>query len=117
MGIDKMNTSPEDPFEVHREQHETFMETRAKCVLGRDTQLDEIRDYITKDESRSPFILVGNSGSGKSSIMARSAKEICTMVESGECKAKVFCHFVGATPGSTDLASFLKRLVNELQSG
>ena len=33
----------------------------------------------------------------------------------GENSAKVFFHFVGATPRSTDLASFLQRLTKELK--
>ncbi|XP_066932772.1 LOW QUALITY PROTEIN: TPR repeat-containing protein DDB_G0287407-like [Clytia hemisphaerica] len=109
-----LEDSPEDPIEVQREAHLTFMETRSKSVLGRDQQLGEIQDYIRNDQTYSPLVLVGQSGAGKSSIIARSARDVCDMIDDGQLSGKVFVHFVGATPGSTDLVSFLKRIVAEL---
>ena len=49
--------------------------------------------------------------------MARSASDALRNSESrpGE-KWKVFFHFVGATPGSTDLAFFLQRLTREIST-
>ena len=77
--------------------------------------LFSFRAYLNSDNSdRSPLILVGQSGAGKSSIIARSARDACDTMEEKAEKGKVFVHFVGAAPGSTDLVSFLKRLIAEL---
>lgn len=110
-----LDPTPEDPLEAQKTAHESFLDTRGQVVLGRDKILEEIDNYITMDQSNAPLLLIGNAGSGKSAIMAKSANNAIAKAEKGELRgARVFFHFVGATPGSTDLAFFLQRLSREI---
>ncbi|EDO32895.1 predicted protein, partial [Nematostella vectensis] len=116
-----LDPTPEDPLEAQRSAHESFLDTRGQVVLGRDKILKEIDSYISTGQSRAPLLLVGNAGSGKSAIMARAACDALDKSSSRQYSStgdtwKVFYHFVGATPGSTDLAFFLQRLTKELGS-
>lgn len=115
-----LDPTPEDPLEAQKTAHESFLDTRGQVVLGRDKILDEIANYIVNDTSNAPLLIIGNAGSGKSAIMAKSASDALAKAERGELPGakgspcKVFFHFVGATPGSTDLAFFLQRLSKEI---
>lgn len=113
-----LDPTPEDPLEAQRTAHESFLDTRGQVVLGRDKILADIHDYIVNDTTNAPLLLIGNAGSGKSAIMAKSANDAIAKAERGELMGtktcKVFFHFVGATPGSTDLAFFLQRLSREI---
>ncbi|XP_073234620.1 TPR repeat-containing protein DDB_G0287407-like isoform X1 [Porites lutea] len=113
-----LDPTPEDPLEAQKTAHESFLDTRGQVVLGRDKILAEIRNYIMNDQSNAPLLLIGNAGSGKSAIMAKSANDALDNAQRGELmgkkNCKVFFHFVGATPGSTDLAFFLQRLSREI---
>ncbi|XP_068737538.1 uncharacterized protein [Montipora capricornis] len=79
---------------------------------------NNIDNYIMTDQSNAPLLLIGNAGSGKSAIMAKSANDTIAKADRGELMSAsgcgVFFHFVGATPGSTDLAFFLQWLSREI---
>lgn len=116
-----LDQGPLDPLQMQRDAHEMFLDSRSTCVLGRDKILVQIENYVKVGcSSKAPLLVVGTAGAGKSAIMAKSAHRTTELVENGminmPCKekCKVFFHFVGATPRSTDLASFLQRLVKEI---
>ncbi|XP_028414822.1 telomerase protein component 1-like isoform X3 [Dendronephthya gigantea] len=117
-----LDPTPEDPLEAQRTAHESFLDIRSQCVLGRDGVLAKIEEYIRSNPRNAPLLLVGNAGSGKSAIMAKSAHDAVEKSHNSTeinfprqmLKWKVYFHFVGATPGSTDLAFFLQRLTKEL---
>ena len=44
----------------------------------------QIDNYITMDQSNAPLLLIGNAGSGKSAIMAKSANDAIAKAEDGE---------------------------------
>lgn len=44
----------------------------------------QIENYITSDTSNAPLLLIGNAGSGKSAIMAKSANDALVKAERGE---------------------------------
>nr|XP_047125336.1 TPR repeat-containing protein DDB_G0287407 [Hydra vulgaris]XP_047125337.1 TPR repeat-containing protein DDB_G0287407 [Hydra vulgaris] len=115
-----LDPSPEDPLQVQKEAHETFLDSRSQCVLGRDKLISQIDHYSKHDNSRTPLLVIGTAGAGKSALMAKCASNAIQMAEKNEIavpagfkKWKIFFHFVGATPGSTDLAFFLQRLTKE----
>eukprot|EP00794_Sanderia_malayensis_P017020 gene17020-18734_t len=117
-----LDPSPEDPLQVQREAHETFLDSRSQCVLGRDQILHQIHDYVASQTTAKPLLVIGTAGAGKSAVMAKcaadavaQAKENKFPVPSQFKKYRVFFHFVGATPGSTDLAFFLQRLTKEIK--
>ncbi|XP_033641295.1 telomerase protein component 1-like [Asterias rubens] len=109
-----------DPYQLAREAHESFMKNRGGLVLGRNTTLDMIKDYVVDIGIDYPFVILGGPGTGKSAVMARVADVAYKMAAlkeipgAGDQGWHVFFHFVGAIPGSTDLEKCLKRLLKEI---
>ncbi|XP_070563916.1 TPR repeat-containing protein DDB_G0287407-like [Ptychodera flava] len=109
-----------DPYQQAREAHESFMKSRCVMVLGRDSILQQIEDYVVGVAEDKAFVLLGGPGVGKSSLMARTADVACSKAITKEIPGGgdkgwyVFYHFVGAIPGSTDLEKCLKRLLKEI---
>ncbi|CAD5125807.1 DgyrCDS14011 [Dimorphilus gyrociliatus] len=109
-----------DPLTKKKQQHESFMKSRCEDVLGRDEILKQIENYLYKEGPDTPLLILGNAGSGKSSIMAKSVDQAIKHIASGQLKKhrgkdwNVFCHFVGAVPGSTDIDDILQRLIKEM---
>ncbi|XP_013381321.1 TPR repeat-containing protein DDB_G0287407 [Lingula anatina] len=116
------------PLARVRETHEAFMETKSEYVLGRDSIIKQILDYVRTDGVSAPLVVVGPAGMGKSSVMAKAAQELSFEAEKTEqsdnvqqkLKSKsgediaLFYHFVGAVPDSTDLLLLIERLLAEL---
>jgi hypothetical protein len=109
-----------DVLESQRAAHEIFLDSRGQTVLGREEILDEVQSYINKGNLNAPLLLVGSAGAGKSAIIARSAVTTVGNARDGSIPGagldtwRVFYHFVGAAPGSTDIGRLLQRLLREL---
>lgn len=109
-----------DSLSKKKQQHESFMKSRCEDILGRDEILMQIENYLYKEGPDTPLLILGNAGSGKSSIMAKSVDNAIKYIASGQLKKhkdkewNVFCHFVGAIPGSTDIDDMLQRLIKEM---
>ncbi|XP_055957078.1 TPR repeat-containing protein DDB_G0287407 isoform X2 [Patella vulgata] len=96
-------------IEIQKGQQLDFLLQRSHFLVGRDEALSTMTDYINQDCNKSDLlVLVGYPGAGKSSLMAYSAKQLLTNKTN-----KVFYHFVGATPDSTDPYSILTRFYKE----
>ncbi|KAH9488299.1 hypothetical protein Btru_066897 [Bulinus truncatus] len=112
---------PENPDEYARSAHLEFLHSKGKSVLGRENLIQQIENYIVREERDIPLILLGASGSGKTSIICLAAKTVLNKIDQAELnvfgdkatKWRVFYHFVGAVPGSTSLELMLKRLLKE----
>ncbi|CAC5362199.1 unnamed protein product [Mytilus coruscus] len=90
-------------------EHETFMFQRSQVLLGREESVKKINSYIDDTvKEHVPMVLAGFPGSGKSALIAYTVKQCLT-----NKKYKVFYHFIGATPGSTDLFQILQRFFLE----
>ena len=63
------------------EVHTHWLMCKARCenFQGQEQILDRIRDYIFLGVGQ-PFVIYGETGSGKTSIMARAAYEVCIML-------------------------------------
>lgn len=95
--------------DVLKMEHETFMFQRSQVLLGREKEVALAMSYIEDNvKEQVPMVLVGFPGSGKSALMAYTTK-LCL----NNPKYKVFYHFIGATPGSTDLFQILQRFFLE----
>ncbi len=95
--------------------HEAFIESRTQVYVGREHIHQQLLDYLS-DASRQPLLLVGSSGSGKSSILARLSRETMRRQEvQGDAQLLVVPHFVGASPKSTSISHTLRRFCNELR--
>lgn len=95
--------------------HHAFAESRGRTFIGRQSFLDAIDSYLGKDVA-APLVIHGRSGSGKTSLIARSCLDLRGRIRHAERPdAVVVARHIGATPESTDLASLLEGLVRELR--
>ncbi|CAD5123503.1 DgyrCDS11845 [Dimorphilus gyrociliatus] len=103
-----------------KEQHESFMKSRSEDVLGRDDIIKEMEAYLYDSSANVPYLVLGNAGSGKSSILAKLAHNALERITAGDIKPfknrewRMFCHFVGAVPGSTAVDDMILRLYKEI---
>jgi len=123
-------SSVPDALERESLEHRVFMESRTRAYVEREglfAQLDEFADNVSKaeepeepvseveqeQENESPpppsvRVVLGESGSGKSALLAAWLKRRGDDV--------VFFHFAGATPLSVSGSSLLRRLLATLKS-
>jgi hypothetical protein len=99
-------------LQIERAEHLRFARERGDkdTFVGRDEPrgpLQRIREYLA-DESRFPLVVHGESGCGKSALLARALLEIPEPM-------KPVARFLGVTPRSSDLRSLLTSLCLELR--
>ena len=97
-----------DPLDAEVAAHEAFGEERATFFTGRVGILEFIGDYV-RGEDRHPLAVWGESGSGKSALMARAVQQV---VEAHP-EAELIYRFIGATPDSSNGRSLLEGLCRE----
>ena len=98
-----------DPLDQEIDAHNEFGEDRARVFIGRIQPLQEIQEYIRGDKSH-PFTVWGESGSGKSALMARAI----TQTRKEHSGAEIISRFIGATPGSSDIRAMLENLCRQI---
>ncbi|MGV8118262.1 MAG: DUF4062 domain-containing protein [Candidatus Xenobiia bacterium LiM19] len=91
-----------DPLKEELDYHERFIDLRLRVYVGRDEIHRRLLDYADGN-SNHPLIVTGQSGSGKSAILARLCRTI------SDPGALTVPHFVGASPGSTSIRQSLRR--------
>jgi hypothetical protein len=87
-----------------------FKDKLNKHFRGRDEVLKRIQGYILDDKQNRPFVLLGKSGSGKSSVMAQSVQ----LAENNFSDAKIYYRFIGATAYSTRILNLLQSIYTQI---
>ena len=82
-----------------------FADEKARYFTGRAAELARIAEYIAAGGDR-PLAVYGESGSGKSSLMARALQ----LAVEADPDAVVLGRFIGATAGSSDVRNLLAGL-------
>ena len=100
-----------DPLEKEIVDHETFGKERAKFFTGRTAILQSIADYI-KGNDPHPLAIYGESGSGKSALIARAVHEARQNYPSTE----VIYRFIGATQAHQTGDHYLKTSANRYRA-
>jgi WD40 repeat protein len=103
-----------DEFAEENAAMEAFAEERSqRFVLGsRETVWNELLRHAEGTGGNGSLCLTGTSGSGKSALLAKFAQALQSTASS-----LIVCHFVGASPSSTDGRRTLRRLCHELIQG
>ena len=101
--------APPDELAVERAYHEAFIENRTQRFIGRRDLLAQMTAYADGDDAV-PLIVTGSPGCGKSALLANFAREYAEAHED----TFVLPHFIGVSPGSTDIRRTLLRLCREL---
>ena len=106
--ISKDNEKDYSDLEMEKLQQRFFIDQKLENFLDQEKILQEIQNYIS-DEKNKPLIVCGQSGIGKSSIMAKAIEE--TSIQTSK---KIVYRFIGATPNSTNTIDLLTSILEEL---
>jgi hypothetical protein len=109
-----VNNQPADQrsareLEIERDEHLRFGNERGSkdTFVGRSDSLVQIIDYVEND-SQFPLVIHGNSGCGKSALLARAFQDI-------PASQNPVIRFIGVTPRSSDISPLLRSLCHELR--
>jgi len=100
---------PPDELAVQRAYHEAFNENRTRRFIGRRNLVEGMAAYADGD-SPVPLVVTGAPGCGKSALLAIFARAYANT----HPDVFVLPHFIGVSPGSTDIRRSLRRLCHEL---
>ncbi|XP_052774907.1 uncharacterized protein LOC128213338 [Mya arenaria] len=98
-------------LEQQREAHQAFAAARTRVYIGRREYFDNIHEARAKGITK-PFVLMGESGSGKSALVVNWVRE----VEETEPDTFMFVHFIGCSADSADYSQMLRRLYEEIKT-
>jgi nephrocystin-3 len=98
-----------DPHTREARDHEAFAETRRRTYIGRPDYFARLDRHATGDGG--PLVLVGDSGSGKSALVANWLQH-WREAHPGDF---LFQHYIGGTPDSADHWRLMSRLVAEIK--
>ncbi len=96
-------------LDLEVEAHDRFAEDRCRIFTGRQLALNAIADYVGGPERR-PLVLQGESGSGKSAVMAKASKQYGG-------PGRVIRRFIGASPESASGQALLAGLCQQIAPG
>ncbi|MFH1198528.1 MAG: AAA family ATPase [bacterium] len=99
------------PDEINHEikLHAEFKEKLTEHFCGREEILDKIKSYLNSSE-RKVLSIIGDSGSGKSSVMAQAVKE--WQIKNGN--AVTVYRFIGTTSSSSNIISLLQSICGQV---
>jgi WD40 repeat protein len=98
-----------DSIEQEETAHRIFGEVRTKSFVGRKDLLEQIGEHMM-GASSAPFVLSGDSGIGKTSVMARAAEQ----ASNSHPRAKIVQRYVGASAESLDGRTLVEGLCAEI---
>lgn len=88
------NSEEQTLLQIELEQQENFLKEKSEIVLGRDTEVERILNFIRNNDEQF-YLQYGKSGSGKTSVMAKAISKINTK------EYEVYYRFIGTTANST----------------
>ncbi|MCD6430398.1 MAG: NACHT domain-containing protein [Deltaproteobacteria bacterium] len=97
------------PLQRERLDHEIFGESRAKVYIGRAEYFDRLDEHVTG--SNQPLVVLGESGSGKTALLANWVLSY----QKNHPETFLLAHFIGSSAGSTDYAALLRRIMGEIK--
>lgn len=101
--------SQPDPLEREATEHEAFADSRVGVYIGRQTYFDVLDTHARGDGP--PLVILGESGSGKSALLANWARQYQT----DHPTELLLMHFIGSSPASADWAAMLRRIMGEFK--
>lgn len=113
-----------DEFKERERAHQDFGIDRARVFSGRKALLSRIARYATTKNDRTnsestsrerriaPLIVMGDGGSGKSALIARSAQNSCKQAKRSD--AIVFQRYIGGVPGTESLMTMINDLAADI---
>lgn len=93
----------DDEIQYEIKLHEEFKNRLTENFIGRHESLIQIEDYLNDTTENKVLAVIGDSGSGKSSLMAQAIKNC----EAKTTKARLFYRFIGTSSQTSNPLSFL----------
>lgn len=97
-----------DPLQQERIAHEAYARSRRALYIGRSSHLERLDAHATSDDP--PLVVTGDSGSGKSALVANWAERF----RGSTPHVPVVEHYVGASATSADWVSMCRRVAAEM---
>ncbi|HSB09652.1 MAG TPA: tetratricopeptide repeat protein [Blastocatellia bacterium] len=101
--------STPDPLDREAAEHDAFAQSRAHVYIARPEYFERLDAHSRR--SGPPLVVLGESGSGKSALLANWA----ILYQMANPADLLVLHFIGATPASTDWAAMLRRILDEFK--
>ena len=100
------------PDEISHEVklHSEFKDKLTEHFCGRDDILKTLNSYLNNSTEKRVLVMIGDSGSGKSSIMAKAVKEAI----SGRQNEVIIYRFIGTTSHSSNIISLLQSISGQI---
>ena len=99
----------EDPLTNEIFQHGSFCRKKCELFHGREEFLITVKEKLMKDQVA---VLSGESGCGKTSLMAKIATKVKEWI--GKDSATVVVRFIGTTPDSSDARSLIRSICEQI---
>lgn len=90
--------------------HDTYARSRARVYVGRQEYFDRLDAHAAANDG-TPLVILGESGSGKSALLANWALGY----RQRHPEELVIEHYIGASPSSADWAAMLRRVMGEFK--
>lgn len=100
---------PVDPLDRDAADHEAFGQSRARVYVARQEDFNRLDEHASGDGP--PLVILGDSGGGKSALLANWA----IRHREGRSSDLLIMHFIGASPYSADWSAMLRRIMVELK--
>lgn len=109
--IDERYPEAEVPskLEQRRLEHDAFASLRRNVYIGRDDYIKTLNDHVVSDNS--PLVLLGESGSGKSALIANWVEEY----RKNNPDDFIIPFYIGSTSESSDYAYMLRQIMVEIK--
>jgi hypothetical protein len=98
-----------DPLDKDALDHEAFAQSRAQVYIGGEEYFDRLNKHAQSTDP--PLVVLGESGSGKSALLANWALKY----KKKHSNELVLIHFIGASPYSADWEAMLRRIMGEFK--
>jgi hypothetical protein len=100
------------PDEISHEAklHTEFKDKLTEYFCGRDDILKTLNSYLNNSSEKRVLAMIGDSGSGKSSVMAKAIQE----ARSGRQDAVIIYRFIGTTSHSANIISLLQSISGQI---
>ena len=98
-----------NPLDRDALDHEAYAYSRFKIYIGREEYFTRLNQHVESGDK--PLVVLGESGSGKSALLANWSEKY----RENHPSDLVITHFIGATPYSSDWAMMIRRIMGELK--
>lgn len=115
--IDELYPEGVQPDELDREasEHEAFARSRSAVYIGQQEYFDRLDAHVAGDSP--PLVILGDSGSGKSALLANwfLSRLRPQRVNANSPVPFSLIHFIGSTSASADATQMMQRIMLELK--